>query len=856
MVEVTVRPNDGGSFTTPFYLNPGYSLTATTIDGSSTTYEIYNLEKDDYGNETSKIDYGSSIEIPAENFVKVKAFSGTTISKNYVLDAKTQTEKFIYNISDIDIIENSIRIYYQYGTLEEVELIETDSFVVVPKITTTFTQAMGGIPHYKIRYNNDGSAKIIFGSREFGGSFPIPQSGQTKSITIFYRTGGGLLSNVARGGINQVINITVDNFNTLPISFYNFLGGGGGSNRESLDEAQFYAPLRIGRTRSIIDDIDAQNELRTSSIKHKVVSPKYNGINVPLLHYHNYIVPPRVFDNFLFPVPNSTDTYLSYKNIFELELNKFLNLDGIHDGAENDVLISFFRTTDFSFPLPFKPPLNGSLYVSAYDSSGKEVDRLIWGGNYSGSTNLPDPAISNAKVVSEEALGNISLVPGKQFLYFNIDNQVGSTTVNGNPCYKIEIPVTSYGVDINGKATALASRIDEKIRTASTYYASFNQSTPFAYIDDDKKLVIRSLSTGTISKIQVFNPSDSVLTDLLIIPQYQEAYPQNRKSFLETSIYNYDTHQITLRLNSTEFLKSKTYDNLVSAWPDVNLVNGPTIILSFKDKNNNPVLLREGSSLIITAITNQQTFDILTFSNISNTGENNGVAGEGVVFDDTISTLCKYDYQKGQLTIKLTDSNGTAGDYSFPVGTDGLTEFYNTSTEFLIEYEEKIYNLITVSMIPNPYEPESEALDYILKLKSKDKKMIGVEPLLKRVVFKPILLDISITPAKGYSREQAILDTTNLIYSSFTYNTMIEDINIGSGFTLAIVESYLNNKIRLPSVEKAKINLPSSNLTDANDNQYYFIFNETFLGRIRNLEQTYTQLIGLYDSYKLRVKIA
>ena len=139
---------------------------------------------------------------------------------------------------------------------------------------------------------------------------------------------------------------------------------------------------------------------------------------------------------------------------------------------------------------------------------------------------------------------------------------------------------------------------------------------------------------------------------------------------------------------------------------------------------------------------------------------------------------------------------------------------------------------------------------------SKDKKMIGVEPLLKRVVFKPILLDISVTPARGYSREQAILDTTNLIYSSFTYNNMIEDINIGSGFTLSIVESYLNNKTRLPSVEKAKINLPSSDLTDSNSNQYYFIFNESFLGRIKNLQETYTQLNGLYDSYRLRVKIA
>ena len=49
---------------------------------------------------------------------------------------------------------------------------------------------------------------------------------------------------------------------------------------------------------------------------------------------------------------------------------------------------------------------------------------------------------------------------------------------------------------------------------------------------------------------------------------------------------------------------------------------------------------------------------------------------------------------------------------------------------------------------------------------------------------------------------------------------------------------------------------PSSDLTDTNNNQYYFIFNESFLGRIKNLQETYIQLNGLYDSYKLRVKIA
>ena len=682
MAEVTIRRNDGGSFTTSFTINPGFSLTATTINNTQINYEIYNLELDEYGIETNKIDYSSPIDVPATNFYKVKAFSGTTITRTLTLDAITQTEKFIYNINDTDIIEDSIRIYYAYDTIYEEELIETDSFIVNPKITNTFTEAMGGVPHYKIKYNTDGTAKIIFGSREFGGSFP--SDGGT--LTVFYRVGGGILSNIQRGGINSVTDLAIDNYTTISVSFYNFLAGGGGGDRENLDEAQFYAPYKVGRSRSIIDEIDALNELRNSVIKHRVVSPKYNGINVPILHYHNYIVPPRNFNNFKFPIPNSTDTYLTYKTVFELELNKFLNLDGIHDGAENDVLISFFRNTNFNFPLPYKPPLNGSLYVSAYNNSGKEIDRLVWSQNYSGTINLPSPATSKATVTSINVITDTIITEGFNFLYFNIDDQVGDEGPldDGSTYFRVEILSSSY------EPAGLAAQINSKIKSVNSYYNSFGDSAQFAFINSDNKLVITSLITGSNSKIKLYDiNNDSILPSIKFTESYIDASPQNRTVFLENSFYDFQNHKVSISFNTAN-TRTRYYYNEISPWDSVNNSTGQILNLSLRDENNNIIYPQEGSNLIINAKNLATTEDFITFSNISNLGENNGVAYNSNVFDDGISTLCKYDYARGEITLKLANSNGVNGSYSFPVADDGITELYNTETYIEVIFFQEI----------------------------------------------------------------------------------------------------------------------------------------------------------------------
>ena len=847
---VRVRPSDGSSFTKYFTLPAGTVLPAIGYSGNTVNYELYLLENN------GKINYRSPLEILPSNYINFIAYSGETITETYSLNSNLEREKFIYNIVNSNIIENSLRIYYEYNTLNEVELIQTDSFVVTPIINNTFTTQLGGIPHYKILYNTDGTASILFGTARFGGSFP-PSGG---NLTFIYRVGGGSTSNVSAGGINYTTTVPVDNFTSLSINFFNILGGGSGSDREDIDEARFYAPHRVGRGRSIIDDRDALNALYNSCIKHKVLSPKYNTYSVPVLHYHNHIVPYRDFNDFIFPIPESNDTAESYRTVFEQAINDYCNLQGLHDGIENDILISYFRATNFSFPLPLKPILNSSLSVSAYDKEGTEIDRLIFSGNYANQNeNYPDEPEIKASITSNAKIPAIGVTSNNNTIRFKLDTLPSDyivpdgSTVKTEEYFEITIPIGTYSLDSNGFNTILAQVIDNAIRNSDTYYSSFSSSIKFAYLNSDGKLIISSPSSGEISSVQLFVPSNSILNTLGFISEKVYAEPQNRKIFLQTSFYDSDKQEVYISLNNSSWNASDLKYNLVPTWASGSIMTGPTISFNLTDLDGNVIYPQEGTSITIEAIQNSQVNDTLFFSNITSTTNTFGATNIGTVFDDANPDICFFEYSTGTITLKLTDSNGVEGEYSYPREDDNETEYYNMSTIFRISYSKKPYQFITTSFNPNPYHNEGEALGFSELLNSSNKKQIGVEPLIKKVNFIPYGIEAFVKPTTGYTRQQAINSTLTQIYTNFSYNNTNSSLNIGEGLIIQNLISILNNKIILPEVQRIRFTLPSEDFSDTVGNAYYFIIPENFLNRIINFEGTYTQITGLNNYYNIRV---
>jgi hypothetical protein len=847
-VDIVVRKNDGSSFTKPWTLPPGFRVSASTFAGSG-TFEIYNK------NTEGKIEYRLPIEIAASNYTTVRAYHGTTKKVTIQLDPLTQREKFIYKLTDTGIIENSIRIFWNENQVSETELPETDSFIVPVKTSIYFPNEVGGVPHYKILYNSDGSASILFGTSRFGGSF----TSEGGILTFYYRVGGGSNTGVPRGGINFNTELQIDNYTSATINFYNLIAGGGGGDIEDINEARYYAPHRVGRGRSIVNDIDALNVLNNSVIKHKVKSPMYNTYSVPVLHYYNYIVPNRNWSNFRFPTVSTSDDINIYKNKFEAVLNDFLNLQGIHDGAENNILISYFKNYDFSFIMPYKPILNSSLSVSAFNEDGKEIDRLVWSGNYNAvSQHFPDLPIISAIIKTPGIVPSLGISSNYNSFKFKIDNPTDeiiippNSNINNVDYFTTSIPIGTYTVNSQNFNINLANAIDTAIRESDSYYASFPSSVKFCEIDSEGKINLKSLTTGRNSSVKIIVESNSLFSILGLISQKVYAEPQNRTVFKNTSIYDSSKQEVFLKTNFSDWTITKLKTNLVPIWSDPTNKTGPTISFILTDDEGKLIKIRSGSAFTIEAIHNSIVVDTLTYNSVTDTIVY-GSTNDNLIFDDSSATINYFDNLTGTIAFKLKDSNRADDEHNYPLDEETLTEIYNDQTIFRLTYEKKQFKFITVSCIPNPYVSEGEALTYHNNLKMSQRKMIGIEPLLKKVNFIPFGIEVVIKVATSYTRQEAIRETLDVIYNNFGYDTMGSSYSIGTGLFQSNLLSTLSGQIK--SIKSIRFNYPSVDITDTNEDSYFFLLPTYMIASIENLEKNNTNITGLSLRYAVRVII-
>lgn len=846
LVPVSVTSITGGYFVTSFSLPPGFRLTGKNINGSDVVFELYNSDPLD----STKINYGSTITVNAGIKNIINAYSGSTSIETFNIDASIQREKFIYKIPTTDIIEGSIRVYFQYGNSNETELISTETFVVPPIPSPDFPD---GIPHYKIQYYLDGSCDLIFGTKTFGGYFP-----NDCTITVFYRSGGGSLSNISLFGINQTLSVVpVGLFAPISILFRNETSGGGGSDREDINEAQFYGPHRVGRGRAIVDDKDALNELVSSTIKHSVVSPKYSTDNtVPILHYWNYIVPERDFNSFIFPTPNFTDTASSYRITFERALDKFLNLDGIHDGEENNILFTTYDSSSSIFAasgftsldntLSKRPPLNGTLKVQAYDRYNKNIDTLEWSGNYSGNTNSPDQlSFSATKVFNNDSSIIITAGSNDQFI-FKVDDNGSNQTLSISPA--------SYTPE--SLATAL------NVLAGNKNYFSVSSG----------KIVMSSLTKGetsslTLNHLGVGTPSYNFLYNTLKgTKEYIDASPQNSRVFNSSTNFDFVNSTINFKFNpkvTSQTTSFQTYYGVITSWPSTSSDTGPTLTISLKDFNDKIIYTPQGTDVTVTLYNGSgQARSQLTFSNISYSSTNSGSSTTvGSVVTNPFDTINNYNWLTGEVTFKMIDDPigttvGGVTTYSFPkdTSTGGTTNHYDTSFYFTISYVEKNWQYITTTYTPDPYIAEGEALVKLNSLKGEGKRMMGIEPILKRVKFTPVLLSVTTTPTTGKSKNDVIVPTKNLIYTYFSYNNTNKDMQIGEAFSVIKTQSLLNDRLLNPNIAFAQITYLS--VASCDPNEYQFILPIDFIERIKNFELNNSvgiDLTGLSSYYEPKV---
>lgn len=648
-------------------INPSTSLNALNLNGQPTNFEFLNIDpvtgKPDYLNPVSM-----TLTVANRQQFELTMYSGTTVAQQIQLDSNYR-ENFSIDLPDENVIEDSIRIYYNSLT----ELPETDSFVI-PKINTNDTRFLGGTPHFITQYNANGKPTVFFGSEIFGGGFAEPQNG---TLTIYYRIGGGTATNISANALTENLTVT-NNGRELLIGFTNNFQGVGGADRENVFEAQTYAPLRYGRGKQIVNDQDALNELSGQLVKHKVDSPKYSETEntIQLLHAHHFIAPSRNFNDFVFPDVATTDTLTSYNLKFLSALDTYLNVDGIHDGEESELLSNFITpsilnpTYSFVVELGKNNPLNRTLSLTAFDYTNTAIDTIYWyTNNYSGTNNAPDVLIDKA-YIDTTAFGtvNVTINNNKLKLRYDKINEIEITLNLG-----VYSPIT------------LKDEIVNKMITSGISYFIVNANNICINIENNTKIRFISNISGENSKVELMKVTNSLYAQIgMATYAYAYALPSNGRIFTQNTNLNRTSSEINVDINqnyfdaTTEEKLSKEDDTWyqIASWAqDPATASGVTVekILTQED-NTKLEKLQEGSLLILKAVNSAGEYlDKIQFSSVQDSSINaaspyqvaevndagsfNPINAGTYVFGTLSSS--NFDYKTSKLKFKLRDGQLT-----------------------------------------------------------------------------------------------------------------------------------------------------------------------------------------------------
>lgn len=688
----------------------GLKIIGSNINGGSTVFEAIEIANDGKPNykDDLKVVIGQSNRI-SFNF---NLIAGTTSREIFLLDEEHEKNFFI-DLDATDIIENSIRVYWEYGTPEEIELLETDSF----RPTSQFeniddVQRWGdyfpnGLPTYIIKYDTNGGARIYFGNERFGGGFKN-QAGKT--LTVFLRSGGGSASNVAPRKIDYLTTIPVNSTTELDIRVTNEFAAEGGADRESLVEAKIFGPLRYESSKSIVGDQDALNILRTLSIKQKVDSPILSEDNtVPILHSHNFIVPNRNFADFVLPTVLESDTVESYNDKFLSSLNDFLNLQGLTDSeVVNEVLTDFFYNIaedEFNQYVKLRDsnPMNGSLVLKAYKYSGNLADKIEFNLNYlSGivfNTNEKLPARIYSSLPFQNITSSFAVPSGQNRIIINYDN-------SGD--IEIELATVNY-IDPNAFATAFNILIKNALQITNPSYYSPRSSHTWVYYDaSNKRLVFESPTKDYGSSIRIRKPTiDSSLDFFGITEGYVLPVGKTGNVFNDDTHYNITSDEIYLSIRRESMSRKYEYNEQEMAAKLIqnpNVKDGPVIEILLKDENEVELdRVREGSNIFIDFYTEENNVLTLkedyrakvpTVALTGNTVVNNfNNVGSLVPPANSIINYDKstFNYAESKLTLAFIDSLGV--NNSLPIVPPFIGEFDSTIDNVKLTYKYKINKL-------------------------------------------------------------------------------------------------------------------------------------------------------------------
>jgi hypothetical protein len=294
----------------PFDFPAMFTLSATDTTGALTQFELLKMADD------GKPDYNyiyhcntGTEEDKVKEFKNLSFYQGNTHTDTDLYTDGVSNESF--EIAGFPVLDKSIRVYSETSGKE---CIEVDSFISPEAQQPEVSAALKRIP-YMVKIDAENRAKVIFGNDTI---VNIPN--KDEKFKIYYRTGGGISTNIVKGGISSTKTVSAGTADRVSIIFSNEEKGFGGSGGENISEARLTAPLSLRSANKTVTNEDYVIHLENINIvkRAKIVSKE----NEPedLVKDLGYRLPP--LDTWIYVIPDRSGLI----ELDPLELNKVLKI--------------------------------------------------------------------------------------------------------------------------------------------------------------------------------------------------------------------------------------------------------------------------------------------------------------------------------------------------------------------------------------------------------------------------------------------------------------------------------------------------------------------------------------------------
>ena len=179
---------------------------------------------------------------------------------------------------------------------------------------------------------------------------------------------------------------------------------------------------------------------------------------------------------------------------------------------------------------------------------------------------------------------------------------------------------------------------------------------------------------------------------------------------------------------------------------------------------------------------------------------------------------------------------------------------YDNTYYFRLDFGREKFNTIKCSYEPHPYFQEDEAMGFIDILRNQNKRVIGIEPLLKKVNFNPLGIAMTLTFSSTGKVENVLNQIEAVLSDNFSYNNKNESIKIGEMFSLdligqKLIQNFVNDGLVGSQVTDVMSLINESPIGD----DYYFISPPILYENLLALEAQYSNIVGIADKYDVKI---